>query len=242
MSLISEVHNVDCMDYMRMQGDGAFDLAICDPPYFSGPERRGFYGRKNSNIGVKRLYRKTPVWTVPDATYFRELQRVARHYIIWGCNYYDFIFHPGRIIWDKCNGSSSFSDCEIAATDMISSIRLFRYMWNGMCQGKSIAEGHVQQGNKQLNEVRIHPTQKPVALYAWILQTFAKQGWKILDTHLGSGSSRIAAYKLGFDFVGCEIDLGYCKAQEYRFQKECRNTTVADGGKQIRQTTIFDFL
>ena len=238
----SEVYNIDCMDYMRTLPDKAFNLAIVDPPYFSGPERRGFYGCKVSNIGVRRDYRKTEKWDVPEAAYFHELQRVAEHYIVWGCNYYDFVFHPGRIVWDKCNGASSFSDCELAATDLISSVRMFRYMWNGMCQGKSIAEGHLQQGNKSLNEVRIHPTQKPVALYGWLLQNFASRGWRILDTHLGSGSSRIAAYRLGFDFVGCEIDAGYCEAQEVRFQKECMNIFPTAGGKcKTKQFTIFDY-
>ena len=91
-------------------------------------------------------------------------------------------------------------------------------MWNGMMQGKSISEGHIMQGNKKLNEVRIHPTQKPVALYTWIFSRYAKLGDKILDTHLGSGSSRIAAYNAGLDFVGCEKDAFYFKAQEERYQ------------------------
>ena len=221
----SEVHHGDCLEFMRRQPDNAFDLAICDPPYFSGHERRQYYGARRSKNGVRRTYHASPQWTVPDDEYFHELLRVARHYIIWGCNYFRFIFHPGRIVWDKCNGASSFSDCEIAATDLFSSVRLFRYMWNGMCQGLSIAEGHIQQGNKALNEVRIHPTQKPVALYGWMLTNFAKTGWHILDTHLGSGSSRIAAYRLGFDFTGCEIDPHYCQAAEERFQKEASATS-----------------
>ena len=91
-------------------------------------------------------------------------------------------------------------------------------MWSGMMQGKSISEGHIMQGNKSLNEVRIHPTQKPVALYTWIFSRYAKHGFKILDTHLGSGSSRIAAYDAGLDFVGCEIDKDYFNLQEERYQ------------------------
>lgn len=144
--------------------------------------------------------------------------RVSKKYIVWGCNYFDVVFSHGRIVWDKCNGESSFSDCEIAATNCHESVRLFRYMWNGMMQGKSISEGHIMQGNKKLNEVRIHPTQKPVALYTWIFSRYAKPGDKILDTHLGSGSSRIAAYDAGLDFVGCEKDQHYFKAQEERYQ------------------------
>ncbi len=238
----SEVHHGDCLEFMRRQPDNAFDLAICDPPYFSGHERRQYYGARRSKNGVRRTYHASPQWTVPDDEYFHELLRVARHYIIWGCNYFRFIFHPGRIVWDKCNGASSFSDCEIAATDLFSSVRLFRYMWNGRCQGLSIAEGHIQQGNKALNEVRIHPTQKPVALYGWMLTNFAKTGWHILDTHLGSGSSRIAAYRLGFDFTGCEIDPHYCQAAEERFQKEALGHIITPQGQHFRQTTIFDLL
>lgn len=223
-------YNMDCMEYMRTLQDKAFDLAVVDPPYFSGPERRGYYGCKISPIGVKRDYPVSPKWDIPDAEFFSELDRVSKHYIVWGCNYFDFVFSHGRIVWDKCNGESSFSDCEIAATNCFESVRLFRYMWNGMFQGKSIAEGTVQQGNKALNEKRIHPTQKPVALYTWILQKYAKPGDKILDTHLGSGSSRIAAYDLGFDFVGCEIDPHYFQAQEKRFAEHTAQISLFTGG------------
>lgn len=238
----SIVLNMDCMDFLKRQPDKSFDLAIVDPPYFSGPERRGYYGKRISSIGVKRVYRKTDKWSVPEREYFEELQRVSRYYIVWGCNYYDFVFHPGRIVWDKCNSSSSLSDCEIAATNLIKSVRLFRYMWNGMCQGRSIAEGHLQQGNKALNEIRIHPTQKPVALYGWLLQSFAKKGWTILDTHLGSGSSRLAAFKLGFDFTGVEIDPYYYQAEEKRFQSEALGLVTQCGDKRVRQTSILELL
>lgn len=213
----SIVYNMDCLEAMRQMPDKCFDLAVVDPPYFSGPERRGYYGSRESKIGVHRDYPISPVWDVPKEEYFKELIRVSKNYIVWGCNYFDFVFYPGRIIWDKCNASSSFSDCEIAATDIHDSVRLFRFMWNGMMQGKSIAEGYIQQGNKSKNEARIHPTQKPVLLYTWIFQKYAKPGDKILDTHLGSGSSRIAAYDAGLDFTGFEIDKDYFEKQEERF-------------------------
>lgn len=212
----SIVINCDCMDYVRTVSDKAFDLAVVDPPYFSGPERRGYYGSRVSKIGVHRDYPISPQWDIPGAEYFEELQRVAKHYIVWGCNYFDYHFAPGRIVWDKCNSSSSFSDCELAATDLFTSVRIFRFMWNGMLQGKSVEEGTIQQGNKKLNEKRIHPTQKPVALYTWLFKRYAKRGDRILDTHLGSGSSRIAAYDLGLNFVGCELDQTYFKLQEER--------------------------
>lgn len=216
--MISTVFNQDCMEYMREVPDDFFDLAVCDPPYFSGPERRGYYGSKVSKIGVHRDYPISPDWKIPDTDYFLQVQRVAKKWIVWGCNYFKFPFPPGRIVWDKCNASSSFSDCEIAATNCHDSVRLYRYMWNGMLQGKSMVEGHIMQGNKSLNEKRIHPTQKPIALYSWIFSRYASQGDKILDTHLGSGSSRIAAYNAGLDFIGCEIDKTYFDAQEKRFQ------------------------
>lgn len=215
----SIVVNCDCMEYMRRVPDKAFDLAVVDPPYFSGPERRGYYGSRVSKIGVHRDYPISPQWDIPGVEYFAELQRVAKHYIVWGCNYFDYHFAPGRIVWDKCNSSSSFSDCELAATDLFTSVRIFRYMWNGMFQGKSFEDGTIQQGNKKLNEKRIHPTQKAVALYQWILKNYAKPSDRILDTHLGSGSSRIAAYDAGLDFVGCEIDPTYFKLQEERFNE-----------------------
>lgn len=202
---MSKFINANCLDVMRQYPDAYFDLAIVDPPYFSGPEKRKFYGRKISPIGVQRLYGQTSEWQIPNKDYFDELLRVSKNQIIWGVNYYDYSFGSGRIVWDKVNGQSSFSDCELAYCSFHDSVRLFRYMWNGMMQGKSISEGHIQQGNKALNEVRIHPTQKPVNLYLWLLQSYAKKGDKILDTHVGSASSLIAYEELGFDYVGCEL-------------------------------------
>lgn len=204
------LHLGDCMEILKEMPDLSFDLAIVDPPYFSGPERREFYGSRFSTTGIKRRnYLKTENWIVPDKSYFKELERVSKYYIVWGCNYFNYIFAPGRIIWDKCNQSTTFSDCEIAATNLFSSVRLFPYMWNGMCQGKSMYEGRIMQGNKKLNEKRIHPTQKPVALYGWLLNQYAKEGWKILDTHLGSGSIAIACDELGYSFTGIEIEPVY---------------------------------
>lgn len=211
------LHRGDCLEVLRTLPDNSFDLAIVDPPYYSGPERRGFYGKRCSATGVDRVeYHKSDKWTVPGPEYFQELERVARHYIVWGCNYFDYQFAPGRIVWDKCNQSSTFSDCELAATNLFSSVRLFAFMWNGMCQGKSMKEGRVMQGNKKLNEKRIHPTQKPVALYSWLLTTYAQEGWKILDTHLGSGSHAIACEQLGYPLLGIELDQHYYDAARKR--------------------------
>lgn len=200
--------------------DKYFDLAVVDPPYFSGPERRSYYGSKVSTQKVRRV--KYPVvekWEVPGADYFHELERVAKRYIVWGCNYFDYRFAPGRIVWDKCNGSSTFSDCEIAATNIHDSVRLYRYMWNGMMQGKSVDEGHIMRANKATNDVRTHPTQKPIDLYRWIFRTYAKEGQRILDTHVGSGTSRRAAWDYRLEFIGFEIDKTYYDIQELYYNE-----------------------
>lgn len=201
-----DYRNVDCMELLKELDDKSIDLAIVDPPYFDGPNKRKFYGRKISPIGVKRNYDVIEKWEVPDRKYFDELMRVSKNQIVWGCNYFDYEFGSGRIIWDKCNGDNDFSDCEIAYCSIHDSTRLIRYMWAGMFQGKSILEGHIQQGNKKLNEKRIHPTQKPVLLYKWILDKYAKEGFRILDTHTGSGSILIACYDMNFDIVASELD------------------------------------
>ena len=212
------VYNEDNLYGMGLYPDNYFSLAVVDPPYFTGPEKRKFYGNAVSPLGVERIdYPVIDEWELPTKEYFDELFRISQHQIIWGCNYFDYPFGPGRIIWDKVNGKSSFSDCEIAYCSLHDSVRLFRFMWNGFMQGKSIEEGHIQQGNKRLNEKRIHQTQKPVALYDWTFQKYAKAGDCILDTHVGSGSSRIAAYKAGLDYTGFEINPIHFQNQESRF-------------------------
>ena len=220
----------DCMEYLPQFPDKYFDIAVVDPPYFSGPEKRNYYGRTVSPIGVQRHCKPSDEWCVPDKAYFDELARVSKHQIIWGCNYFDYYFGSGRIIWDKCNGESSFSDCEIAYCSMHDSVRLFRYMWNGMFQGKSIAEGHIQQGNKKLNEKRIHPTQKPVALYEWILSRYARKGDKILDTHVGSASSLIACHNMGYEYIGFEKDEHYYNLAKERLERETAQMSLFDLG------------
>jgi site-specific DNA-methyltransferase (adenine-specific) len=233
------VFNQDCMEGMKNYPDKNWHLAPVDPPYFSGPDKLGYYGSQLSPAGVHReAYEKVGTWSLPDEKYFQELKRVSENQIIWGANYYDFIGTPfktprgeeihqwikenptGWIVWDKCNGHSSFNDYELAWTSFDRPTVIFKYMWNGMMQGKSIREGHLQQGNKRLNEKRIHPTQKPKNLYIWLLLEYAVAGQKILDTHVGSGSSRLACYDLGFDFTGFEIGSNYWEKQEQRFQKE----------------------
>lgn len=220
----------DCMDYLSQSSDGYFELAITDPPYFTGPEKRNYYGRAISPIGVRRYYKPSKEWSVPTKKYFDELFRISKNQIIWGCNYFDYHFKPGRIVWDKCNQGSDFSDCEIAYCSLHDSVRIFRCMWNGMFQGKSVNEGYIQQGNKVLNEKRIHPTQKPVALYDWLLSKYAKPGDKILDTHVGSASSLIACHKNGFDYVGFEKDPYYFDLSSKRLEEYKSQITLFDIG------------
>ena len=209
------------MDYMSNCRSKQFDWTIADPPYFNGPDKLGYYGARISPIGVDRPgYKKTTDWDVPGEDYFREVIRVSKNQIIWGINYYPIQnIGPGRIIWDKVNGKSSFSDCEIAYVSSHDSVRIFPFMWNGMMQGKGIRNGRIQQGNKKLNEVRIHPTQKPVALYDWLLSKYVKNGMTVLDTHLGSGSSCISAYKAGIDLVGCEKTKSFAIASQKRLDE-----------------------
>lgn len=208
--------HMDCMDGMRQYPDKYFDIAVVDPPYFAGPNKRKYYGRSESTTRIKRtVYDAIDTWEVPDKAYFDELMRVSRHQIIWGCNYFDHPFGPGRIVWDKCRSNTAFSDAEIAYCSLHNTVKIFRYMWNGMFQGKSIEEGWVQRGNKKTNERRIHPTQKPVDLYRWIIRRYIQQGWNVLDTHVGSASSLIAYREAGIRYVGFEkSEAIYLKAVE----------------------------
>lgn len=216
----------DCMDFMRSQPDRAFDLAIVDPPYFDGPNRSGYYGRGYSSLGVQRAkhYDQIETWAVPGAEYFAELQRVSRHQIIWGANHFADRFNsasPSWIVWDKINGASTFADAELAYCSMDCAVRVFRYVWNGMHQGQ-------YGGDKSRNESRIHPTQKPVALYEWLLDSYARPGQRILDTHMGSGSSAIAANSRGFQYSGVEISPGHYEAAAGRVRQACKQRPLFD--------------
>jgi site-specific DNA-methyltransferase (adenine-specific) len=225
---ISEVYNIDCMEGMAKYPDKYFELAICDPPYGIGADKQSIkpilVKQKNgTTLKVKNTNQYTQKnWdsTIPTDKYFNELKRVSKNQIIWGANYFGLI--GGYLVWDKLNGDSDQFDCEIAYNSFNNRTDLIYFMWQGMFQGvycgRDIRKALIQQGNKQLNEKRLHPTQKPVALYKWLLDKYAKEGDKILDTHLGSGSSRIAAYDYGFDFIGFELDKDYFEAQEKRFK------------------------
>lgn len=205
--------NIDCMKYMRSLPYKHFDLAIVDPPYFKGPDNSGYYGNKVSSTNVVRNeYKKIDSWHIPGNEYFVELLRTSKNQIIWGYNYYKIMnIGEGRIIWDKVNDSSTFSDGEVAYCSLIKTVKFFRFMWNGMIQG--------DMKNK---EERIHPTQKPVKLYEWLLTNYAKDGQKIFDSHMGSGSSAIACNNLGYEFVGCELDSDYYNAACKRIEEHTK--------------------
>lgn len=228
-------YNMDCMQGMKEFPDKYFDLAIADPAYgrkeHGGRNRSGYVKQKNgSKLFVKDGGYENRNWDnkPPTEEFFKELIRVSKNQIIFGCNYFDYPLIGGRIIWDKCNDGSDQSDAEIAYCSMNDRIDIFRYMWRGMFQGKSITEGTTQQGNKKLNEKRIHPTQKPVALYEWLLNRYAKPNDIILDTHVGSASSLIACYNTNHKFVGFELDEYYYKVSKQRLDTEMAQMRLSD--------------
>lgn len=203
---ISEVYLMDCVQGMKEYPDKFFDLAICDPPY--GID---ILNKSKSFSGKKAKYEQKE-WDneIPNIEYFMELFRVSKNQIIWGANYFlDFLPSTKCIIfWDKCNtNKGKFADGEMAWTSFNQPTCFVSLAWLGYFQP-----------NMKNKQIRIHPTQKPLELYSYIIEKFANKGDKILDTHLGSGSSRIAAQKLGFDFYGFEIDADYFEASEKRFK------------------------
>lgn len=195
--------NIDCMDFMSGCRDKQFDLAIVDPPYGLDIANMNMgVGKSLKCSNIRNRKWKSSDWdkAAPSEDYFKEIRRVSINQIIWGGNYFDLGGCRHYIIWDKeMPHGMSFADCEFAWTSFNKAPRIFRY------------SAYLNKSEK------IHPTQKPPELYKWLLKNYAKSGDKILDTHLGSGSSAIAAYDGGFDFVGCEIDKDYFNAAEKRF-------------------------
>ena len=211
-----QITNEDNMELMARYEDNYFDLAIVDPPYFEEYGKTNYTGASITKKGIKRISTDIENWDIPNENYFKELFRVSKNQIIWGCNYYaNLIPSVGRIIWDKKNDSSTFSKCELASHSFGLRVDLFRFMWNGMLQE-----------NMKNKEQRIHPTQKPVQLYEWVLMNYAKEGDKILDTHLGSGSIAIACHNLKFDLTACELDKEYFDAAVKRLKQHQAQLTM----------------
>ena len=194
----SEVYCMDCMELMRSMPDKSVDLIIADPPYLPENENTGTIrttGNKQSSLVLGGA---------PSDEVFQEMFRVSKHQIIWGANNYGYPFQ-GFVVWEKTNIPDDFtmSRCEIASLD----------------KGLSRVSKMVRMPSSITSEKRIHQTQKPVELYGWLLKRYAKEGWTIFDPFLGSGSSRIACDKLGFDFTGCEIDETFFDLQEKRWKE-----------------------
>jgi len=204
-----EITNEDNMSLMSRYEDNYFDLAIVDPPYGIdiGNQSQG----KGGGVAKKINYTKKD-WDkfAPNIEYFKELLRVSKNQVVWGANHFIDKIPFGSscwLVWDKDNGGSDFADCELAYTSFKSSVRKYKFRWSGMLQQ-----------NMKNKEKRIHPTQKPRQLYNWILDNYAKEGDKILDTHLGSGSIALACHERGYDLTACELDKEYYDASIKRIK------------------------
>ena len=208
----SIVYNSDCLEAMKLMPDKAFELAIVDPPYGIGN-----FSQSDSTEDVN--------WNdaIPNPEYFSELIRVSKKRIIWGANYYScFEQGNGALVWYKNIGHTSMSHCEIASVSGQKKVDFVHINWSG--------------GIRSQQNDFCHPCQKPLTIYRYCLKNYAKQGDKILDTHLGSGSSRIACHEMGFDFTGYELDKDYYEAQEKRFQKYLSQEKLFVPEKQILTT------
>ena len=209
----STVFNYDCIAIMKQYPDKIFDLAVVDPPYGIGANKMQL------GNGKKKIYRGENDWdnSIPTAEYWEQLFRVSKNQIVWGGNYMTEYLKPtgAWLFWDKGTGDNDFADGELAWTSYNGALRKITKSWVG--------------ANAKDGLERIHPTQKPIYLYDWIFNRFCERGNLILDTHLGSGSSRISAHKAKLHFVGCEIDKRYYEAQEARF-KNFISQTVLDFG------------
>jgi len=214
-----ELLNCDCMEYMATVPDKYFDLAIVDPPYGIDADIKN--NGKNSDRHEKtslakiNTYKKTN-WDneTPNEDYFNELKRVSKKQIIWGANFFGLV--GGMLYWHKGVTMPTYSTGELAWLSWLQKIDFVNITWHGMLQH-----------NMKNKEARIHPTQKPVALYEWLLTNYAKKGQKVLDTHLGSGSSAIAAHYFGVDFVGCELDKDYFEAAKARFDMATKQLAMS---------------
>jgi len=218
------ITNEDNMELMARYEDNHFDLAIVDPPYGIGVGSIAYTNNveiAGNGLAKRKDYSKDNDWDKnrPQKSYFKELFRVSKNQIIWGGNYFSDLLEPTKswVIWDKKideKYTNNFADCEMAwASKGVA--RMLRLMWNGMLQH--------DMKNK---EIRIHPTQKPVKLYEWLLMKYAKEGDKILDTHLGSGSIALACHNLGYSLTACELDKDYYEASLKRLKQHQQQLTM----------------
>lgn len=203
------LYNEDCLQAMKRMETDQYDLAIVDPPYgikVSSQDNRN-RGKVGSHYKIKDWDNK-----IPPKEYFIELMRVSKNQVIWGGNYFiEHLYNTScMLVWDK-RVKGNIADCELAWTSFNTAVRKFEFMW----------EGYWQENMKK-KEKRIHPTQKPVQLYKWILSRYAKEGFKILDTHLGSGSIAVACHDLEYDLDGYELDTDYYENATKRLKEHQR--------------------
>jgi len=206
------LYNMDCMELLKNTEDDYYDLAIVDPPYGIGES--GKTNKTRSKLAKAKNYKSFSGDDIesPNIKYFQELKRVSKNQIIWGANHFisKIPFNSSCwVVWDKKNGKTDFADCELAYTSFKTAVRIYSFQWQGM----------LQQDMKN-KEIRIHPTQKPVKLYEWLLQNYAKPNDKILDTHLGSGSIAIACNRLKYELTACELDTEYFEASVKRYKEQ----------------------
>ena len=210
--------NEDNMKLMARYLDNYFELAIVDPPY-------GIGMGGNLNVNSKVNYENKNWDTeIPSNKYFNELKRISKNQIVWGGNYFPYLWQngcKGFICWNKLNHHENRADVEMAYTSFNKLAKYFEYMWDGNRYG---TKGNIKGVGKPT--IRIHPTQKPIALYEWLLMNYAKEGDKILDTHLGSASIALACHNLGFDLVGCELDTEYYDAACKRLKQHQAQLTI----------------
>ena len=208
------LYNEDCLEAMKRMEDGKYDLAIVDPPYGLKYIYKHDNTGKNKHIKQKNYHYGTWDSSPPNKEYFDELIRVSKNQIVFGANHFISKLPYDSscwIVWNKKNGDNLYADCELAWTSFPTAVRMVEYRWHGMLQE-----------NMRNKEQRIHPTQKPVDLYRWILSNYAKEGDTILDTHLGSGSIAIACHDMGYSLDGYELDVDYFQAASKRLKEHQR--------------------
>jgi len=203
-----KLHNIDCMKYMKTCEDNKFDLAIVDVNY--GINQGGSTNKTRSKLAISKDYHSYDDSSSPDISYFKKLIRISKNQIIWGANHFisKIPFDSSCwIVWDKDNGTTDFADCELAYTSFKTAVRILKYRWQGMLQQ-----------NMKNKQKRIHPNEKPIKLYEWLLINYAKPGQTIFDSHFGSLSIGIACHNLGFDLTACELDKDYFDAAKKRLE------------------------
>jgi site-specific DNA-methyltransferase (adenine-specific) len=214
--------HADCMEIMKQYPDKYFDLAIVDPPYGIGMDKTHFK-TKSSNSKPTDYNAKDWDSAIPNKEYFAELMRVSKNQIIWGGNYFveNLTNSSCWVVWDKDNGDSIHADCELAWTSFKTGVRKIKWLWHGM-----------RQQNMKNKETRIHPTQKPIGLYGWLIHNYAEPNQKLLDTHFGSGSIALAVDKanrldkMNLHLTACEIDKEYIEKAIKRISESIKQGTL----------------